>query len=141
MFFTGETQVQNRFHMEYAVAAVAFTKIGFSAVGIIKARNMHNPLISLFKTISFLDAMVSMVLTQCTLLTMMKYTAAVSSSALFGMGVSALFLITGIFMLVRKKQIPVQQPSPETEEPEMKIIKKITLWSSLRDRVAKNAKP
>jgi len=104
MFVTGESRVHNELVLVLSVATVAFTKIGFAIHGMIVNRHMHDPIISLFKRISFLDAMVSIVVTQCSLLTMMESAEAVGSSALFGMGISVLFLIIGILMLTKKKK-------------------------------------
>ena len=107
MYFTGESRVQNEMYLVLGVATIAFSKIGFAIHGMIVNRHMHDPIISLFKKISFLDAMVSLVVTQCTLLTMMESAEAVSSSSLFGMGISVLFLVIGILMLTKKKKYPV----------------------------------
>ena len=104
MYFTGETRVQNEMYLVLGVATIAFTKIGFAIHGMIVNRHMHDPIISFFKKLSFLDAMVSIVVTQCTLLTMTETAEAVSSSALFGMGISILFLMIGILMLTKKKK-------------------------------------
>lgn len=115
MFVTGESRVQKGMELVLGVATVAFTKIGFAIHGLIVNRHMHDPIVSLLKTVSFLDAMVSIVVTQCTLLTMSQAESAVSSSAVFGMGVSILFLIIGIRMLLGKKKYPaVQQENPIT---------------------------
>jgi len=107
MYSTGESRVQNEMYLVLGVATIAFTKIGFAIHGMIVNRHMHDPIISLFKKISFLDAMVSIVVTQCTLLTMTEMAEAVSSSAFFGMGISILFLIIGILMLTKKKKYPM----------------------------------
>lgn len=113
MFTTGEFRVQKDMILVLGVAAVAFTKIGFAVHGLIVNRHMHDPILSLFKTISFLDAMVSIVVTQCTLLTMTEAEAAVNSSAVFGMGVSILFFIMGTAMLLKKKKHPaLRQEKP-----------------------------
>ena len=125
MFFTGESKVQNEMVLVLCVATVAFTKISLAIHGMVVNRHMHDPIISLFKKIAFLDAMVSIVVTQCSLLTMMKTAEAVGSSALFGMGVSVLFLVIGILMLVKKKKYPV--PVKEKEKL-INGMKKITIF-------------
>lgn len=121
MFTTGESRVQNDIALVLGVAAVAFTKIGFAIHGLIVNRHMRDPIVSLFKTINFLDATVSIIVTQCTLLTMSESEAAVSSSSLFGMGVSIWFFIIGVRMLFRKKKLPdSQQETPmENSKPQL----------------------
>ena len=131
MYFTGESRVQNEMYLVLGVATIAFTKIGFAIHGMIINRHMHDPIISLFKKISFLDAMVSIVVTQCTLLTMMEAAEAVSSSALFGMGISLLFLLIGILMLTKKKKYPVpREPKKEKVKVKEKSIRKIKMTVS-----------
>ena len=128
MFFTGESKVQNEMVLVLCVATVAFTKISLAIHGMIVNRHMHDPIVSLFKKIAFLDAMVSIVVTQCSLLTMMETAEAVGSSALFGMGVSLLFLAIGIFMLVKKKKYPVPETPKEKKDKYINGMKKITVF-------------
>lgn len=90
----------------YLVATVAFTKMGFAIHGIVIHRHLKNPIISTLKIINFIDAVVAIVVTQCTLLKMQAAPQAVSSSAWFGMGCSALFVLIGILMLIKKKKYP-----------------------------------
>lgn len=106
MFMTGESRVQNERSLVIGVATVAFTKIGVAIYGMIVNRKRYSPIVSLLKTISFLDALVSLVITQCTLLTMSESDVAVSSSALFGMGVSTVFLAMGVYMFAKKRRYP-----------------------------------
>jgi len=96
--------------------------------GMIVNRHMHDPIVSLFKKIAFLDAMVSIVVTQCSLLTMMESSEAVGSSALFGMGVSLLFLAIGILMLVKKKKYLVPETPKEKKDKHINEMKKITVF-------------
>ncbi len=56
------------------------------------------------KVLSFADALVSIVVTQCTLLTFKNSPHAVTSSALFGLGVSGLFLLAGLIMAIRGRK-------------------------------------
>jgi len=106
MYITGEARVQNEISLVLAVATIAFSKIGSAIYGMISNRHMHDPIISILKKISFLDAFVSIVVTQCSLLIMTEVSQAVSSSALFGMGVSFLFFVIGIFTIKKKKKYP-----------------------------------
>lgn len=115
MLFAGDVQVQHAYYRVYGMAVVSFTRMGFAIRGIIVARHMSSPIASLFKKISFLDALVSIVITQCTLLTMMEVNEAVSSSALLGIGVSILFIALGTTMLIGKKSLSAQKASKNEE--------------------------
>lgn len=106
MYFTGDSTVYKG-HIAYGVAAVAFTKLGFAIYGTSVARHLHNPIISLLKTINFTDAFVSIVVTECTLLTMQGIENATIYSAITGMVFSALFIAMGILMLAKKKKHPL----------------------------------
>ena len=128
MFITGDSKVQNEIVMVLCVATVAFTKISLAIHGLVVNRHMHNPIVSLLKKIDFLDAMVSIVVTQCSLLTMSEAAEAVGSSALFGMGVSLLFLMIGILMLVKKKKYPVPAKEKEKKDKYTNGMKKITVF-------------
>ena len=131
MYFTGETRVQNEISLILAVATIAFTKIGLAIYGVIINRNMRDPIVSLFKKISFLDAMVSIVVTQCTLLVMNNVSQAVSSSALFGMAISLLFFFVGIYMIRKKKTGPRPEEYMKEKQAENTIIK-FTVFDLLR---------
>lgn len=89
-------------YLVYVVETVAFTKLRYSIQGTIANRHLHNPIISTLKIINFTDAMVSIVLTQTTLLMMAASPHALKVSALFGMGCSALFCLIGVWMIVQK---------------------------------------
>lgn len=97
-----------RGYIVYLVAAVAFTKLGIAIYGTLANRHLKGPIVSSLKMISFVDAMVSIVVTQYTLLMMEKSPNAISSSALFGMGCSILFFLIGICMLLKKKKVPLK---------------------------------
>ncbi|KQN99856.1 hypothetical protein [Paenibacillus sp. Leaf72] len=88
----------------YLVATIAFTKLAVAIYGNIVYRQLKNPIISTLKMFNFIDAMVSIVVTQTTLLTMQASPYAISVSALFGMACSALFFLIGIYMLYKKKK-------------------------------------
>lgn len=81
---------------------VFLTKLGMAIHGNVVNRHLHNPIVSALKVINFTDAMVSIVVTQYTLLMMRSSASAMSSSALFGMGCSGLFMVIGIFMFCRR---------------------------------------
>ncbi|MGL5254216.1 MAG: hypothetical protein ACRC9L_04325, partial [Brevinema sp.] len=74
-------------------------------IGVVKYRHMKNPLISSIKIMGLIDAVVSIVVAQCTLINMSgDHFSAVESSSLFGMACSAGFIITGIVMLCKKNK-------------------------------------
>ncbi|WP_231576468.1 hypothetical protein [Paenibacillus sp. FSL R7-0331] len=85
------------------VATISFTKLGLALYGILGNRERKGPIVSTLKIFSFTDALVSIVVTQYTLLTMQQSPGALESSALLGMGCSLLFIILGVYM-VHKKQ-------------------------------------
>ncbi|HWT77174.1 MAG TPA: hypothetical protein VN258_20930 [Mobilitalea sp.] len=107
MYLVGDSTVYKG-NIVYLVATIAFTKMGFAIHGTVANRHLKDPIIATLKIISFIDAMVSIVVTQCTLLTMEASLYAVKSSALFGMGCSILFILIGSFMLMKKKKYPLQ---------------------------------
>ncbi|WP_245647908.1 hypothetical protein [Paenibacillus borealis] len=88
----------------YLIATVAFLKLGFAIYGTLANRHLKGPIVSSLKLISFADAMVSIVVTQYTLLIMENSPAAIESSALFGMGCSVVFVLAGVCMLLRRKK-------------------------------------
>ena len=96
------------YYILYGVAAVAFYKITMAIYGIVVSTKMKNPLLSTMKIIAFVDACVSIVAIQCALIAMDDPVAASASSALFGMGCSAVFLGIGIYMLCKKKKYPAE---------------------------------
>lgn len=105
MYRTGKADTYSGL-VVYAVATVAFTKLGFAIYGLKVSRWLKSPIVTTLKAIAFADAMVSIVVTQCVLLTMKGSPHAVESSALFGMAVGLLFVAEGLVMLCRKKRMP-----------------------------------
>lgn len=108
MYLLGEAFVFKGY-IVYLVAAVAFTKLAFGISGTIANRHLKNPLISTLKLINFTDAMVSIVVTQATLLTMEGSPHAINTSACFGMGCSVMFCLIGVRMMLHKKKEPVTE--------------------------------
>jgi hypothetical protein len=90
----------------YLIATIAFTKLGIAIYGIMAKRHLKGPIVSTLKMFSFTDAMVSIVVTQYTLLSMQQSPSALKSSALFGMGCSILFIFIGLRMIYIKKIPP-----------------------------------
>ncbi len=106
MYVVGDAAVYGGYTV-YLVAAIAFTKLCLAVHGTVITRHRKDPIISTLKIISFTDAMVSIVVTQYTLLTMTSSAGAVTSSALLGMGCSVVFAGIGVFMLMKKKNTSV----------------------------------
>lgn len=107
MLLTGESRVHDDFRVVLAVAAFAFAKVGVGIYGVVVNWHLQAPIISYFKRISLLNAMVSIVVTQSNLLALFdEPIAAVYHSALLGMLVSGLFLIVGLLMVTKKGSIP-----------------------------------
>lgn len=102
MYFVGDAAVYGG-HVVYLVAAIAFAKLAFAICGTAAARRLQSPVISVLRNINFADALVSIVVTQYTLLTMKASSHAMHGSAVLGMGCSVLFVIMGIYMLFKKK--------------------------------------
>lgn len=108
MYLLGDAFVFKGYFV-YLVAAVAFTKLAFGISGTIANRHLKNPWISTLKMINFTDAMVSIVVTQATLLTMEGSPHAINTSACFGMGCSVMFCLIGVWMMLHKKKEPVTE--------------------------------
>ncbi|MCW3789957.1 hypothetical protein OM416_00115 [Paenibacillus sp. LS1] len=100
----------------YVVATVAFTKLAFAIYGTWANRHLHNPIMSTLKMINFTDAMVSIVVTQATLLTMQASPLALKTSSLFGMGCSALFCLMGVWMMFHKNKDSNREQGSATNE-------------------------
>lgn len=105
MYVVGDAFIYEGY-IVYLVATVAFSKLAFAIYGTIANRHLKNPIISTLKMINFTDAMVSIVVTQTTLLSMEASPHALKVSALFGMGCSALFCLIGMWMMFQKKKDP-----------------------------------
>lgn len=103
MYFAGDSTLYTG-SMVYLTAAVSFTKLGFAIYGTAINRHLKDPVISLIKRISFTDAIVSIVVTQCTLLAFKGSPYAVTSSAMLGMAASFYFMFEGLRMLCKKKK-------------------------------------
>lgn len=101
----------------FLIALVAFSKLATAIHGNVVNRHLKSPVVSALKIINFTDAVVSIVVTQYTLLVMTGSAHAISSSAWFGMGCSLLFILTGIFMLCKRKVRRMPEPGMADEGP------------------------
>lgn len=114
MYVVGDPVVYEG-HIIFLVALIAFIKLGFAIGGTITHRHLKNPIFTTLKLISFVDAIVSIVVTQYTLLIMKQSSQAIYSSSQFGMGCSIVFIFIGIYMFFNKsKAIPVTPQNNET---------------------------
>lgn len=105
MYFDGEAQVYGGI-MAYLTAAAALVKLGVALSGNLAMRRIKNPIVAAIKQISFADALVSIVVTQCSLLTVLGSENATRSSAVFGAAVSAVLVGGGLWMLLRPDAVP-----------------------------------
>ena len=142
MYLYGDSAIYQGW-MIFGVATISFMKIGLSIYGVITTRHMKDPLLSTIKIISFIDAVVSIVITQCILLIMEHSPQAVSSSAVFGMGCSLMFLCIGLMMMRKQKsytEIVVhrkQQSDKQMKKRTRQTIRQIChkQWGKLRKQV------
>lgn len=86
----------------FGVVGFSFYKIGSAIAGFLSARKHQSLMLSAIKIIACLDACVSIVASQCAILTMQQSIVASSSSAYLGMACSILFLLIGIYMSMKK---------------------------------------
>lgn len=116
MYFLGDSTVYTG-NLIYFVALVAFCKTGFAIHGLIANRRMHNPIVTALKALNSTDALVSMVVTQCTLMASQGVEDAARYSAITGLLFSAIILATGIIMLLKRKQYPAVAAGNSSEIP------------------------
>ena len=102
LFFLGEYKEYTRI-VVICIAAMSVYKVAFSIYGKYISRKMKSPIISTLKTISLVDACVSVNATLNSLLTYNTSSViAIRVSACVGMIMSVVFLINGIFMMLRR---------------------------------------
>ncbi|HML37206.1 MAG TPA: hypothetical protein PKA19_07290 [Bacillota bacterium] len=108
MHFAGDATVYSGYTV-YLVALIAFSKLGTAIHGTIVTRHLKAPIVSTLKVLNFTDACVSIVVTQCTLLTMEHTENAIGYSSIAGMIASGIFILQGIIMLIKKKKYPATE--------------------------------
>ena len=102
LFFLGEYKEYTRI-VVICIAAMSVYKVAFSIYGKYISRKMKSPIISTLKTISLVDACVSVNATLNSLLTYNTSSVIANRvSACVGMIMSVVFLINGIFMMLRR---------------------------------------
>ena len=85
------------------VATITFTKIGIAIRGLIVARRTHDPLDSSVRFVAFIDAMLSLVVTQDVLLESQGSAHTAQPSGLFGIGLGVLAISIGLWMMLRRR--------------------------------------
>lgn len=87
------------------------------------AHKTHNPIDSSVKFVTFIDAMLSLVVTQDVLLESLGTAHAAQSSGLFGIGLGAVTMIIGLWMLLRRRwTVPASgEDSPDDAVPAVEI--------------------
>lgn len=105
MYLNGEAQTYSGI-MSLIIAAGALVKLGVALYGNLAMRRIKDPIVAAIKQISFADALVSIVVTQCALLMAMGSHDAARSSAVFGAAVSAVLVGGGLWMLLRPDAVP-----------------------------------
>lgn len=94
-----------RGYMAYLFSIVSFVKMGLAIYGTIIAKHRKNPIVSALKRINIVDAMVSIVVTTCSLLILTSVEDAIEQTTILGIISSLGFILIGIIMLREKVQI------------------------------------
>jgi predicted Co/Zn/Cd cation transporter (cation efflux family) len=103
MYINGDKTVYQG-HIVYLVALIAFSKLGFAINGAIVAKRLKSPILSSLKSISYADALVAIVITESTLLSMKGNIRVAEYSGITGMIFSTFILIAGISAVNKKKK-------------------------------------
>jgi hypothetical protein len=82
------------------VAMIGFTKLISAIVGLVRSRHLLSPLITLLKAYSVADGMTAIVLTQYALLTYQHSPQANRATGLFGMAISVIVVIVGLWITI-----------------------------------------
>ncbi|GAJ26941.1 hypothetical protein JCM15457_1895 [Liquorilactobacillus sucicola DSM 21376 = JCM 15457] len=90
----------------YGLTTITFYKLGAAFYKVTDSLREKDSAELAIRIISFIDAVVSIVMVQCALLTLEGSRFASTSSSIFGMGCSSLFFLVGLAMILRKKKYP-----------------------------------
>lgn len=82
------------------VAMIGFTKLISAIVGLVRSRHLLSPLITLLKAYSVADGMTAIVLTQYALLTYQKSPQASTATGLFGIAISVVVVLVGLWITI-----------------------------------------
>lgn len=111
MYFRGEVTLYPEY-IVYGIVVVTFVKLIAGVAGMISGRKERDPLVDSMRLYSFADACISIVVSRCAILMMMKSPNAVQSSAVFGMIVSLVFALIGASKIIRALKIPKHMGEP-----------------------------
>lgn len=99
--YYSDEQVVYSGYLVYFVALVAFTKLIMAIYGTSIHKRFHKPIMAALKQISFSDSLVSIVVTECTLLAMKGSSQANRWSSCLGILISCVIFVQGIMMLLK----------------------------------------
>ncbi|MFT8384238.1 MAG: hypothetical protein ABF639_10110 [Lacticaseibacillus paracasei] len=80
------------------IALIGFTKLTSAVVGLVRSRHLLSPLITLLKAYSVADGVTALVLTQYALLTYEHSTDVSTTTGLFGMVISVIVVLVGLWI-------------------------------------------
>jgi hypothetical protein len=96
----GDSQHFNKFSV-YAIAAGTFVKLGVSIYGTVNYRHNKNEFIFIAKLTNFVDALYSLVITQCALLYMTETENVSKFNGTFGILMGAVIIVIGFWLILR----------------------------------------
>jgi hypothetical protein len=99
-----DTVIKESYYPMLATATIGFVKLGVAIRGMIVNRHFKNPIISTIKRVSLIDGIVSIVVTQKSILSFEKSAQAITSASLFGMAVGVIFIGIGLYMVLKKQE-------------------------------------
>jgi cbb3-type cytochrome oxidase subunit 3 len=89
----------------YAIAAGTFIKLGVSVYGTVNYRHNKNEFIFIAKLTNFVDALYSLVITQCALLYMTETENVSKYNGTFGIFMGVIIVVIGIWLILRISNI------------------------------------
>jgi divalent metal cation (Fe/Co/Zn/Cd) transporter len=106
MYYSSEANVYTGF-IVYLVALVSFSKLGIAIYGVLITKNLHQPIIAAMQVFNFTDALVSLVVTQATLLQLGSNGIENHNiwNAYLGFIISLTIVLTGVFFSRRVLKI------------------------------------
>ena len=110
--------------MAIATAAYTFTKVIMAIANMIKARKLHDPVVQSLRNIAIIDALVSLLALEMTMVTVFGgedgADISIPTGAVIGFVICALTMGMGIFMMIRasvlKKRLPALAGDPAEGE-------------------------
>ncbi|KPN82418.1 Uncharacterized protein RZ76_08530 [Apilactobacillus kunkeei] len=83
------------------IATLGFVKIISSIVGLVRSRNLKNPLIMYLKSLNVIDGLLAIVITQYAILSTQHAPNASTSTGIFGLVIGLIILLIGVFILIK----------------------------------------